>query len=481
MKQTFWMKFLRKNKYGYSLLLLILTLVIKPANATVKLAALFKDGMVLQQKTKVTIWGTSTTQGFVRIRTSWNHKTYRIKPDKDGHWNTRIKTPEAGGPYEINLDDGDILTIKDVLIGEVWLCSGQSNMEMPLKGWKKSPVRGSEQLIASAGNSNIRLFHVPRAKSDHPLSRCTAVWQSVSDSSVGDFSAVGYLFAKNLQEKLNVPVGIIQAAYGGTKVQAWMDKLSAQKYNQLQLPSDDNSSDQKITKNTPTVLYNAMIHPLVGFTIKGAIWYQGEGNRRKSEVYADWFSAMVHGWRKRWGQGDFPFYYVQIAPFKYDGKGESALLREAQLKAMSMIPHTGMAITLDIGNENNIHPSRKAEVATRLSNIAFAQTYGLTSKDAMGPTYQKMEVSNHSIQLFFNHAGSGLECSGKTLRNFEISGADKVFHPAEAKITGKNTIIVSSPEVSDPVAVRYAFKDWVKGDLFNTEGLPASSFRTDSW
>lgn len=444
--------------------------------ADIKLPALFSDGMVLQQKMMVPLWGTSNNIA-VNVTTSWNRKVYHVHVDQDGTWRLSIKTPKAGGPYEIYLDDGTETVIKDVLIGEVWLASGQSNMGMRVGNSPKDTVLHAGKLIAEAGNPLIRLFRLPVKQSVHPLNDCVAAWAQPDSVSVPAFSAVAYQFALNLQDELGVPVGIIQSAYGGTQVQAWMDSTTLNSFAELA----GRPVPEKVTKNTPTVLFNAMIHPVLGYGIKGAIWYQGEGNRSTADRYADWFAGMVQGWRKRWGQGDFPFYYAQIAPYKYDGTHQSAYLREAQLEAAAEIPNSGMAVTMDVGSESTIHPPDKTTVANRLSNLALAETYKKKREEVLSPVLKRMKVDGSAVRLYFDHVAGGLTASGQGLHHFEVAGADQVFHPAEAHITGKNTVVVTAQQVAKPVSVRYAFKDWVVGDLYNSMGLAASSFRTDDW
>lgn len=467
---------MRKATYRKMIALAGAGMIFGSAYADIKLPAVFSDGMVLQQQATVPIWGTSDGQT-VYITTSWSEKKYHVQVDDQGAWRLMIKTPKAGGPYEIYLNDGNEVVLSDVLVGEVWLASGQSNMNMRVAGSRKDNVLHSKKLIGEAGNPQIRLFRVPTNQSVHPLDDCNAVWTQPDSASVSAFSAVAYQFALNLQQELGVPVGIVQSAYGGTKVQAWMDSTTLNSFPELAgkpLP-------QKITKNTPTVLFNAMINPILGYGIKGAIWYQGEGNRVTADRYTDWFAGMVHGWRQRWRQGKFPFYYAQIAPFKYDGTHQSAYLREAQLNAATDIPNAGMVVTLDVGLESTIHPPDKTTVANRLSNVALSETYKKERGEVFGPTFTRMKVNGRIARLRFDHVADGLTASTQTLNHFEVAGADHVFYPAEAHITGKDEVAISAQQVDKPVSVRYAFKDWVVGDLYNSVGLPASSFRTDEW
>lgn len=456
--------------------LFVTTFFLTGALAKVKLPAVFSDGMVLQQQASVPVWGTSSGQT-VYVTTSWNEKRYRVQVNEDGIWRLMVMTPKAGGPYEIYLNDGQETVLRDVLIGEVWLASGQSNMGMRVASPPTQPVLHADRLISEAGNPLIRLFRLPVKQAIHPLDDCEATWTKPDSASVSAFSAVAYQFALNLQQELGVPVGIVQSAYGGTQVQAWMDSTSLNAFPELaRLPMPE-----KVTKNTPTVLFNAMIHPILGYGIKGAIWYQGEGNRGKADRYADWFDGMVRGWREKWNQGDFPFLYAQIAPFKYDGKNQSAYLREAQLQAMTRIPNTGMVVTLDVGSEQTIHPPDKTTVAARLSNLALAKVYGKLTEETSSPVLKKVKTKKNVIHLYFDNVAEGLVIrdSETTSNNFEVAGVDGQFHPATARVVTDNELIIQSAQVTDPIAVRYCFKDWTVGSLFNSVGLPASSFRTD--
>lgn len=447
--------------------------------AHIRLPEVFSNGMVLQQKSTVPIWGWTEPGNKITLSTSWDKKKYTVISTSSGAWRIQVTTPKAGGPYNIRINGGDTIQLQDVLVGEVWLCSGQSNMEMPMAGFPKQGIKDSEAAIASSANPQIRLFKVGRAAQVTPQDTVRGSWQPAGPGSVKPFSAVGYLYARLLQEKLQVPVGIISSAYGGTPIEAWMPAASLADFTTVKLPSTTNPPSQ--LKNQPTVLYNAMIHPVVGYGIKGFLWYQGEANARNPHLYAGLMAAMVKAWRDGWNNNSLPFYYVQLAPFnRKDPKEASTRVREAQLKALDLIPHSGMAVALDAGDENNIHPSDKSTVAQRLYQLALARTYGFKDVAWSGPVYKSLQVSGDTAQLRFEHSGEGLTDKGKGLTQFEVAGTDRVFHPAQATITSYG-IAVYSPAVKSPVAVRYAFKDWVVGDLYNKEGLPASSFRTDNW
>lgn len=465
---------------GLFLCMLTLLINVELLRAEVKLPGIFSDNMVLQQKDNVDIWGKTAKNKVVIISTSWNNKTYKSTSDEDGDFRIKVLTPEAGGPYTITLDDGDKRVLKNILIGEVWVCSGQSNMEMPVKGFKNQPILNSTDILLEADNPQIRLIRYEKALTRTSQFDCKSTFWEVSNiKSAGDFSAVGYQFAQILQRKLNVPIGVIMSTWGGTKIEAWMTERGLKEFPEIRIPSI--SDPAPVIKNDPAVLFNAMINPFLGYGIKGVIWYQGEANRSNSEIYDRLMVSMVKEWRSLWNRGDFPFYYVQIAPFKYDNKTKPAsLLREAQFKASKEIPNSGMVVTMDVGEENFIHAADKTTVSKRLGYWAMANTYGMKGLPHASPVYKSMELDNDVLKLTFEHAANGLTSFGKRLAAFEVAGEDKIFYPATAKISGPG-ITLQSDSVKRPVAVRYAFKNWAVGDVFNTEGLPLSPFRTDNW
>lgn len=448
--------------------------------AEIRLPAIFGDNMVLQQRTQAEIWGKAFKNSSVRVTTSWNSKSYYTESSNDGSWKLKVATPKAGGPYEITISDGTSLKLKNVLIGEVWVCSGQSNMEMQMKGrGMNQPVLGSAEAIALSSNPNIRLFTVGRAANIEPLDDFTGNWKTCEPESVAEFSATAYYFGLMLQKVLNVPVGLINSSWGATHIQSWISKTACKKFDFIKLQGkmfDGNNAQQ-----TPTVLFNAMINPMVGYGIRGVIWYQGEGNTNEPQNYQQMLPGLIEDWRSLWGVGDFPFYYMQIAPFDYGQEGlNSAYLREAQLKASTALPNIGMACILDIGEKDCIHPSNKEAGSKRLALMALEQTYGIKGINGLSPVMKEMSVSEGVVKLIFDHAPNGLTSFGKELSCFEVAGADKRFFPAKAFIT-RTGVTLFSPSVSEPVAVRYAFKDFVVGDLFGVNGFPVSSFRTDEW
>jgi len=350
---------------------------------------------------------------------------------------------------------------------------------MPVKGYMSQPVLGSNEAIATSSNPAIRLFTVKKASNLLPQDDFTGSWKNCEPENVSEFSATAYFFGLMLNKALKVPIGLINTSWGGTRIEPWISEDGFKRFDFVKLP--DKNQQGTLSQQTPTVLFNAMINPMVGYGIKGAIWYQGESNRNEANQYFQLLPGMVENWRALWGIGDFPFYYVQIAPFDYGPSGlNSAFLREAQLKASTAIPGIGMACIMDIGEKDIIHPANKKAGSDRLAYLALVNTYGKTGYAASGPILKEMTVSGQVVKLTFNNAVNGLTSYGKELACFEVAGANKRFYPAKAFIIGGGITLIC-PNVAEPVAVRYAFKDFIVGDLFNTEGLPASSFRTDTW
>jgi sialate O-acetylesterase len=618
--------------------------------------------MVLQQKTNAAIWGKATAGKAVKITVSWNKINYGAIADANGNWKIKVATPGYGGPYSITISDGELLVLNNVLIGDVWICSGQSNMEMPLAGWGK--ILNNEKEIADAKFPNIRLLQADHITSNFPINDAKVAnggWQECSPKYIAEFSSTAYFFAREVYEKTKIPIGLIHTSWGGTIAEAWTSAESLKKmadfsaavdkiqksaknpstisyeeklqnwlkmttekdsgyqageakwalaetanWKSMTLPTlwedaalknfdgivwftkkvnipenwktngaklnlgtiDDNditfvngvkvgeavgynvgrtyaipanllkagentitvrvfdsgggggiygdakdlslinSTAEKISlsgdwkykvgldfknveakpyeengPNRPTVLYNAMIHPYLQFSIKGAIWYQGESNADRAYQYRELFPVMIKDWRQKWGQGDFPFYFVQLANFMQvdNTPAESAWaeLREAQQKTLAL-PNTGMATIIDIGDAKDIHPKNKQEVGRRLALIALAKTYG-QKINYSGPVYQSNKVEGKQIRLTFGNTENGLKSKdGAALTGFAIAGADKKFYWAKATIQG-NQIVVSSDQVANPVAVRYAWGNNPVANLISNDGLPASPFRTDTW
>lgn len=470
----------------HNMILVLLGIILHPFYlcAKVRLPALFADHMVLQRDTLVNLSGMSAANTEVKVTTSWDMKTYAVKADQLGRWDTKLATGKAGGPYEIIIDDGDTLQLRDVLLGEVWVCSGQSNMEMAVKGWRRNqPVLNALEGLLAAKNESLRLFKLDKVASDTIVTDSNGKWMPSSVESVYDFSAIGFYYAKLLQEQLGVPIGIIQAALGGTPIEAWMSKNSLLRFTpEISQASLD---ELKGKYGHASLYFNGIIGPLLNFTIKGVIWYQGEANRFRPYNYGDLMQEMVRDWRERWDQGCFPFYFVQLSPYRYtDGRPNYpervAYMRDIQRELQYQIPNSGMVVTIDLGDSTTIHPPNKETVAKRLALWALANTYGRNGLPHRSPELESHEVIDDVIFLTFRYAENGLTTFGRPITGFEIAGQDWKFHPATATITVEG-ITVHSEFVKQPVAVRYAYTDWVSGCLYSCDGLPLSSFRTDHW
>jgi sialate O-acetylesterase len=628
------------------------------ALADIRLPAIITDSMVLQQSMSVPVWGWASPGEKISVSANWPNATaVNTTTGADGRWILKIKTPAAGGPYELTVKGSQTIILHGVLIGEVWICSGQSNMEMPVRGWPPNdPIQNAAGEIASANNPRIRFFIVKKNVAYTPADDVSGKWSSCNPVSTADFSAIGYFFGRELSKNLNIPIGLISTNWGGTIAEAWtspeglkplkdfdaaMKKLDSVRINMKQLIEEDkqneinwnktirepnnnflnadaNSSDWKTmalpatwesrglpnldgiawfkkeidipaswagkslklelgtiddnditwfngqlvdstmkagaynlsrnytvpgeyvkqgsnmisvkvidnsgsggiygaaalmkiypadgkpedgislagdwkykvqaakprppVNNSPnqvSVLYNGMIAPIINYSIRGAIWYQGESNVERAAQYERLFPAMIADWRKHWNQGTFPFYFVQIAPFKYGDSTKAAALRDAQRRTLSASPNTGMAVTLDVGNATNIHPANKQDPAKRLALWALSKTYGKKDLAYSGPLYKGITVQNNQVVVSFTNTDGGLKTMEKPLSSFEIAGNDQIWKPAKAVIKG-NTVVVESDQVSNPVAVRYAWRATSEASLFNGAGLPASSFSSES-
>ncbi len=448
--------------------------------AEVRLPAIFSDNMVLQQQSQVAIWGWSKPGKTVHVKGSWDNKNYSATCDAKGYWKVKVQTPVASyKPYTLTVSDGKAIRLNNVLIGEVWFCSGQSNMEMPMKGHGyEQPIEGGPEDILHSTNKGIRCFTTRRIAKAVPQEDCEGTWEMAGLETTPDFTAAGYYFARLINETLDIPVGIINSSYGGSRIETWMTPSSLEGIPGNPIPQTD--ADIKVFHEEPTVLYNAMIHPLVGYGLRGVLWYQGEAHGHEPFIYATKFERMVNEWRRLWGIGEFPFYYCQIAPFYYNNEYNSALVREAQAKGME-VPNTGMAVLMDSNSNHCIHPAKKKMAGERLGFWALAKTYGMDIPHR-SPEVQSVEMEGRVAVITFEHTGnSGLTSYGKEINNFTIAGEDKHFYPAKAAILG-NKVYVFSPNVKNPVAVRYCFDDTSATEIFTVEGnLPLSSFRTDNW
>ena len=473
------------------LLFIACTLISIPGFADVRLPKILSSHMVLQRNADVNIWGWADPGETIVINADWVKAELNTTADTKGKWSLALKTIDAGEAHSLTITGKNTLHLEDILFGEVWIGSGQSNMEMPLikVSAAYTGIQNSEKEVAAANFPEIRLFQAGNFSSKEPLDdvesgivmygvpEAKCEWSTCSPETIPTFSSTAYFFARELYSKLNVPIGIIDSSWGGTSAESWTPKSGLVKLEMDKELSQAAKLPQQADKKTPTRLYNGMIHPLRNFKIKGAIWYQGESNVGRPDQYGKLFSTMISEWRREFGY-DFPFYFAQIAPYgKYNDN--SAYLREAQLHTLSL-PRTGMVVTMDIGNLDDIHPKNKQETGRRLALWALAKDYDFDTAFS-GPIFSKYVIKKDKAYLHFDHARKGLTTNdGLSPNHFEIAGEDRVFHPTNAVIKRKQ-IVVSSENVPKPLAVRYAFTSDAQPNLTNKEGLPASSFRTDEW
>ena len=463
--------------------------------AEVTLPSIISDGMVLQQQMATPIWGWADPGE--RVTVSINQQSKSVAADAGGKWMVKLDPMEANAEgTKLKIEGSNTVEVKQVLVGEVWICSGQSNME-----WSVANSLNSKQEIAGADHPMIHLFNVPgHTTSDKPKDKCPGQWEVCSPQSVRGFSAVGYFFGRRLSQELKVPIGLVGSNWGGTRIEPWVSLDGFRSVPELSKQAADVeklwSEGGKVGSGTPSAIYNAMIHPLAPYAMRGGIWYQGESNGNEGISYHHKKTALINGWRKLFNP-DLAFYWVQLADFrtsneKPEGGDGWAKLRDAQRTSLN-IDNTGMAVIHDIGNAKDIHPRNKQDVGWRLSQWALHQNYGRDDLVPAGPLYKSQKIEHDTIRLSFDHVGKGLMVGKKnglepaqedengTLGRFAISGADKVWHWADAVIDG-NTVVVSSKEVSKPVAVRYGYTMNPRGaNLYNKEGIPASPFRTDNW
>jgi len=459
----------------------------------IRLAALFSDHAVLQQGKPVPVWGWGAPGDAVSV--VFRGHSAQAVTDASGRWQAVLPAMLADNePGTLTVSSGSTrLVARDVLVGEVWLCSGQSNME-----WRVDQVKNANQEIAAAEYPLIRQFRVPKSFGDRPVPDVSGGWSPASPKTVGMFSGVAYFFARDLHRTLNVPIGLINASFGGKMIETFMSPEALEQSGlaavvgkrwedeRARLPAQMAAWEKTgkgmnpgivVAQHQPSCLFHAMLAPLAPYGIRGAIWYQGEHNISRAVEYRALFPAFIRDLRAKFGQGDFPFYFVQLA--NYDAKLDKSregypLLREAQLQTLAL-PATGMAVTIDIGTPENVHPVNKQDVGARLARIAKARTYGLGGVDS-GPSVRSGSRENGAIRLAFDHAEGGLRSGPDPAAGFEIAGADGSFRAASVRLDGEE-VVVSSPEVPEPVSVRYAWANAPEISLFNREGLPASPFR----
>lgn len=439
------------------------------------LPSIFTDNMLLQQKSEVAIWGWSEPGETIRIVCSWNARdTVKVKADNTAAWRTTIKTIGAGGPFTIDILGSGNIQLNNVMLGEVWICSGQSNMEWSVN----HGVNNGREEAAKANYPDIRIFHIQKIGALYPQNTCEAAWAVCSPETMPSTSAIGYFFARELQQNLNVPVGIIVAAWGGTPAEVWMEKSLIEDNPQLNNARYQRQID--FWPDKPGVLYNSMISPVMPYGIAGAIWYQGESNCGNHQVYSNLMKALIENWREGFKK-DFPFYQVQIAPYSYGKNGTSEYVREQQEDVTKTVPNTGMIVISDLVEDiNDIHPKNKIDVGKRLAKYALAETYKQNIGTYKSPSFELMKVEGNKVRVYFSNAPTGLKCTGKNPSKFLIAGSDRNFVPATAKIEG-STVVLSSKQVKAPIAVRFCFDDTSRPDVFSAEGLPLAPFRTDRW
>ena len=475
----------KKGKHISMLLYGIVLLLFFSDNlsAQVTVSKLFSSNMVLQQNAEVSIWGWAKPGDTIAVTGSWNNETVHATTNQNSKWIAKLNTPAAktdGTFYSVKISGTNTITLSNVLIGEVWLLSGQSNMEMQLAGWDGAPIEGSAQAIANANFPKIRLLTVNKNSAAEPqkdiANYSNSLWVECSPNTARYFSAVGFFFGRELHKKLNIPIGLVNSSWGGSSCETWANDKSldfvpdfAEKSPWTPKASDDNQ--------TPTVLHNGMIAPLVPFNFAGVCWYQGETNVGRAEQLTQLFPSMIEGWRSDFQQKNMPFYFVQLAPWGGYGDGSLPELWEAQANTLKL-HDTEMAETLDAGDVENIHPARKEPIGTRLAQKALVNIYGSNNLEIAGPRYKSMHIEGNKIRLTFSHIGTGLKAANGNLNQFEIAGSNNSFVAASAEISG-NEIIVSSPQVATPKNVRYAWNKNATASLYNNEDFPAPPFRTN--
>lgn len=492
-----------KNNHMKKLSLLVLALaVLGSARAAVRLPHVLSDGMVLQQQSSARLWGWATPGATVSVTASWNGgKTVTAKAAKDGKWEARVSTPAASFTKQTitfteNKDGkGGKVTLHDVLIGEVWVCAGQSNMEFPVKGFGNCPLKDYNNVVAEASRyDGIRYVKIPSVKSTKPLDDAQCSWKAADVDNVADCSAVGYFFARQLRSALNIPVGLILANKGGTRVESWLDKANLEKYTKETLDSTEMTRKFQYDYLYPLLWGNGTFHPILNYTVKGIIFYQGCSNvGDPSNQYSDRLSLLVNQWRRDFGEGNIPFYFVQLVPYADGGDPngtQRAYLEEQQMRAADIIPNSGLICTNDCvypWEQNQIHPSNKKPVGDRLGWLALEKTYNKKGFEAESPRFDSMFIQGDTCFIRLKNTYGGIS-RNSDIEGFEVAGSDKVFRKATAGhfwVPGNDprneTIYVISPDVKEPVAVRYCFRNFQIGNLGGNNGLPLFPFRTDNW
>lgn len=471
-------------------LIALLALTLLNSYAKVELAPLFADNMVLQRDSEAAIWGKAEPGARVVITSTWAKGKTVVHADDQGRWNVMLATPSAGGPHELTFNDGDRLTLKNILIGEVWICAGQSNMEMTMRGFMGQPVEGAAELILTAKPSvPIRSCNLSRIKSLELEEECDARWFEHTSEGVAEASATAYFFAKRLCDVLGVPVGIINVSWGGSPIEAWMNpellrREFAEEFSFAHL--DSMTWPEENPWKAPGVLYNGMLHSVAPYTAKGFLWYQGCDNISRYEQYKRLQPAFVKMLRQEWGNDRMPFYFTQIAPYGYFNPDapDAGYMMWAQAQTLEMIPYSGMAATHDVGEVNCIHPADKKSVGDRLAFLALVNDYGYEGIDAATPIPIDFKFEEGQAIVTFEAGYMGLSPLSKDVDGFELAGEDGIFYPAKGIVLWNNpkkVLVYKCPQVQKPVAVRYGMKNWSEATVFNCFGVPISPFRSDNY
>ncbi len=453
------------------LCILIGLLIFGQSIAQIRLPHILSSGMVLQQKADVKLWGWAGPAEKIKITPSWTKDTIKTKSDGNGKWQITIHTPKAGGPYNIQFHGKNSITLQNVWLGEVWVCSGQSNMEFTYN-WRKTKDVAAD--FATCNKYQLHFFQIPKTTAETPQENCDGSWVDCDSNTVKNFSAVAYFFGKKLNENLHVPIGLISSNWGGTPAEVWTPDSVINNNSFLK------EWQQKI-KPTPWwptesgLTYNAMIAPITKYKIAGTIWYQGESNVDTYESYATLFKSMISAWRKAWDT-EFPFYFVQIAPYKYGTFNEGAQIRAAQTAALAL-PKTGMVVTSDLVTDtNDIHPHDKHDVGYRLADIALHDNYDLKQFDNFSPLYQSYTLKGNKVVIDLSNAKEGLHSKNGTVRDLYIAGEDGKFYPAAVRLN-KDSITVYNKNVASPKIVEYGFNNTQMGNIFNKGDMPVAPFK----
>jgi len=462
------------------LLLLSLICTFTPSVAAIQLPTIFADSMALQQSATVAIWGQTSANQPVVLTTSWSKQHYTTTADAKGYFRCHLSTPAYRDvPYgNITIQAGkDKKHIRHILFAEVWLASGQSNMEMPVQGWEGQPCFGAHEAITRAGQGlPMRFYMIPKTTNAQPQWQGQGTWRTIAPDNVGEVSACAYYFAQEISQSLQTPVAIVHCVWEGTNIQPWMNPEAFALVGETIDPLPDQPH-----KKLPCAIYNSMVKPIVGFTIQGMIWYQGESNRNNPQQYLRLFPVMVSEWRRIWQQGEFPFFYVQIAPYgRYKGM-EGPLVREVQEQASRVIPNSGMAVLIDLGDSLCIHPPYKKEAGQRLAYHALNKTYGMHALPCESPKLDSIRIQHDTVYITFRDAPLGVAQIGAAQSNMQLAGADHIWYPATAHVSKRGDLYVLSDKVPQPVAVRYCYSNYSIGNLFAPSGLPVAPFRSDNW